>query len=428
MARQEARALTPRLRFPEFREAAAWEEKALLNAAQCVTQGGTPDTSVPEYWNGEIAWITPAEMGKSDDPHVGSTVRRITEEGLQSCSSELLPVRSVVISTRAPIGHLAINTVPMAINQGCKGIVPGAGLDHRFLFASLLLAKPRLMDLGAGNTFKELSASALKSFKIALPARAEQQKIADCLTSLDEVIAAQGRKVEALKAHKRGLMQQLFPREGETRPRLRFPEFRNAPEWKEEPLGDLVDLLSGYPFKGEDIVDDSSGERLMRGINITEGAIRHSSDIDRYYLGSLEGLEKFRLEANDLVIGMDGSKVGKNSALIEDVDAGALLVQRVARLRTASASLMKFIFHQVHSPRFHSYVDRINTSSGIPHISAKQIREYPIHSTIGQEQQCIADSLSTLDTQITSETARLAALKNHKQGLMQQLFPAPEGM
>jgi type I restriction enzyme S subunit len=123
---------------------------------------------------------------------------------------------------------------------------------------------------------------------------------------------------------------------------------------------------------------------------------------------------------------MDGSKVGKNSALIGDEDVGALLIQRVARLRAESAELMAFIFQQVHSPRFHAYVDRINTSSGIPHISARQIKDYPIHFTSEAEQRRIADCLSSLDTQITAESNQLAALKTHKQGLMQQLFPAPE--
>src|SRR5690606_11389743 len=90
--------------------------------------------------------------------------------------------------------------------------------------------------------------SEFQNLEIALPEAAEQQRIAECLTSLDEVIAAQGRKVEALKAHKRGLMQQLFPREGETRPRLRFPEFRNAPEWTRGKASDIVDVLQGYGF------------------------------------------------------------------------------------------------------------------------------------------------------------------------------------
>lgn len=197
---------------------------------------------------------------------------------------------------------------------------------------------------------------------------------------------------------------------------------------RKKPLGDLVDLLSGYSFNGSDIVEDSSGERLMRGINIAEDVVRHNLEIDRYYLGSIEGIEKFRLAKNDLVIRMDGSKVGKNSALISEEDAGALLIQRVARLRARSELLINFIFHQIHSPRFHAYVDCINTSSGIPYISAKQIKEYPIHFTDEREQQSVTSCLSSLDDLIVLETQKLETLKTHKKGLMQQLFPVLDEM
>jgi type I restriction enzyme S subunit len=208
-------------------------------------------------------------------------------------------------------------------------------------------------------------------------------------------------------------------------PVLRFPEFRDAGEWEQLSIGDKVDLLSGYPFKGEEISEDSSGIPLMRGINITEGHIRHSRDIDRFFLGDAQYFEKYLLQNNDLVIGMDGSKVGKNSALITDKDSGALLIQRVARLRTECKATISFIFQHIHSIKFHSYVDRINTSSGIPHISAKQINEFEIFfPPVKKEQQKIADCLSSIDGLVTAQTQKVEALKAHKKGLMQQLFPA----
>jgi type I restriction enzyme S subunit len=201
----------PKLRFPEFRDAAGWEESRLADICSKITQGGTPDTSEPKFWGGSINWMTPAEMGKTESPFIDATTRTITESGLDNCSSYLLPIYSVILSVRAPIGSLAINTTPMAINQGCKGLITGNTLSFSFLYYSLINSKARLIDLGAGNTFKELSGSALKSYEIGLPSPPEQQKIAACLSSVDEVIAAQAQKLEALKTHKKGLMQQLFP-------------------------------------------------------------------------------------------------------------------------------------------------------------------------------------------------------------------------
>jgi len=199
----------PQLRFPEFRNRPGWEEKRLSEVCR-VTQGGTPDTSNDEYWNGTINWLTPAEMGKNHSSFIDSTVRKVTESGLKNCSSELLPVHSVIMSTRAPIGHLAINTRPTAINQGCRGMIPNTNMNYAFLYFSLVRAKPRLIDLGAGNTFKELSGTSLKRFVIPIPSASEQQKIADFLASLDDNITAQAEKIEFLKLHKRGLIQNLF--------------------------------------------------------------------------------------------------------------------------------------------------------------------------------------------------------------------------
>ena len=207
-------------------------------------------------------------------------------------------------------------------------------------------------------------------------------------------------------------------------PKLRFPEFRNAGAWEQLPIGEKVDLLSGYPFKSSEISEDSSCIPLMRGINITEGFVRHTQDIDRFFLGDTKKLEKYKLRTNDLIIGMDGSKVGKNSALITVDDSCSLLIQRVVRLRTKSKATTQFIFQQVNSTKFHSYVNRINTSGGIPHISAKQINEFEICFPTKDEQQKIADCLSSIDELITAQAQKLDTLKAHKKGLMQQLFPA----
>ena len=205
---------TPCLRFPEFRNAGPWKVRTIEDLAKKIAQGGTPKTSVAKYWNGEIPWITPAEMGDDAAHHYTErTLRAISVDGLQNSSAELLPVNSVIVSSRAPIGYVTINKVEMATNQGCKGIVPKAEVHHEFLYFSLLVANQRLNDLGAGAGFKEISASTLKVFPILVPELPEQQKIADCLSSLDEVIDLQAQKVEALKQHKKGLMQQLFPQE-----------------------------------------------------------------------------------------------------------------------------------------------------------------------------------------------------------------------
>jgi type I restriction enzyme S subunit len=141
-------------------------------------------------------------------------------------------------------------------------------------------------------------------------------------------------------------------------------------------------------------------------------------------LGELENLNKYLVKENDIVIGMDGSKVGKNIALIKKKDENSILIQRVARIRTNNKSDINFVYQHFISYKFREYVDRVNTSSGIPHISAQQIKEFKTGFPPElKEQQKIASCLSSLDEVIAVHSQKLATFKDHKKGLMQNLFP-----
>ncbi len=207
-------------------------------------------------------------------------------------------------------------------------------------------------------------------------------------------------------------------------PEFRFPEFKNDGDWEIRSIEKNIDMISGIALKSKELSEDKSGVPILRGINITEGHIRHSQKIDRFYLGDTSEINKYLVDENDIVIGMDGSKVGKNVALVSKFDKGSILIQRVARIRAIDSDI-NYLYQNFISQRFITYVDNVNTSSGIPHISAKQIRDYetgfPPNS---KEQQKIANCLSSLDNLITAETKKLEYLKDHKKGLLQQLFPA----
>jgi type I restriction enzyme S subunit len=164
-----------------------WEIKTIAESTQIIA-GGTPKTSIKEYWDGEIAWITPADLGKLITREVDFTKRTITNEGLQKSSAKLFPAYSVILSSRAPIGHLAINTIPMATNQGCRGIVPNKNLDNTYLYYFIKNNIKLLNELGTGTTFKELSTKALGSVKIPIPPLKEQQQIVAILDQAFETI------------------------------------------------------------------------------------------------------------------------------------------------------------------------------------------------------------------------------------------------
>ncbi|MGH8128559.1 MAG: restriction endonuclease subunit S, partial [Gammaproteobacteria bacterium] len=167
----------------------SWKKVALSDVAR-ITNGGTPKSKVAKYWGGDVQWLTPKDMGQMDGREIDSTPRTISKEGLAKSSARLVPKHSVILSTRAPIGHLAINQVPMAFNQGCRGIVPDVKLDHIYLYYFLEANRRLLNDLGSGTTFKELSATNLKSIFIPLAPLDEQKRI---VAVLDQAFAALDR-------------------------------------------------------------------------------------------------------------------------------------------------------------------------------------------------------------------------------------------
>lgn len=278
--------------------------------------------------------------------------------------------------------------------------------------------RKQIMTIAQGTKVLSLSSGRLSEVTLNVPSISEQQRIASFLTAIDTKIDQLIHKKELLEKYKKGVMQKVFSQE------LRFKADNGSefPEWEEKTLGAYIDLLSGFAFKGDDISENTNGIPLLRGINITEGAIRHTVEMDRYFCGKVEKLKKYFLQTNDLVISMDGSKVGKNSALISKQDKDSLLIQRVARIRANIKGDIHFIYQIVRSNYFIKYVDMVNTSSGIPHISAEQIKNFPFCFPTKEEQTKIANFLSTIDTEITLRQTQGERLKEFKKALLQQMF------
>ena len=197
---------------------AGWEMKRLGDVCE-VINGGTPKTGVAEYWDGRHLWITPAEMGKRQSHFVGDTERKITDFGLRNSSARMLPPYSVILSSRAPIGHLVINTEPMATNQGCKGLTPAKNLNYKFLYYYCVSIVDLLNSLGTGATFKELSGSKLKEVVIPFSSLLEQQRIVALLDDAFAAIATAKANAEKNLKNARALfdsyLNSVFSRRGE---------------------------------------------------------------------------------------------------------------------------------------------------------------------------------------------------------------------
>ncbi|GMV03018.1 MAG: restriction endonuclease subunit S [Burkholderiaceae bacterium] len=175
-----------------------WPTVRLEDCAEIVS-GATPSTSESAYWDGDVCWATPKDLSELEGAYISDTPRKITRSGLQSCAATVLPPDSVLFSSRAPIGHVAINTVPMATNQGFKSFVPNGERVHaKFLYHWLRRNRPYLESLGNGATFKEVSKAVVARIEIPLPPLPEQLRIAEILD-----------KADALRAKRRAAVAQL---------------------------------------------------------------------------------------------------------------------------------------------------------------------------------------------------------------------------
>lgn len=201
--------LTARRRLPRFSE--AWVEKSLPDLAE-IRSGGTPSTTDPTLWNGDIAWVTPTDItALNGKKYLNSTTRTITKMGLMQSSAELLPAGTVVMTSRATIGECAISTIPMTTNQGFKNFIAKSRTDLNFLYYLLISQKKGFIELCSGSTFLEIGKTQLNSYKVLVPKTMdEQQAIAAVLSDMDtEIQTLESRLVKA-RALKEGTMQNLL--------------------------------------------------------------------------------------------------------------------------------------------------------------------------------------------------------------------------
>ena len=212
-----------------------------------VVGGATPSTSVEKYYGGEIAWVTPKDLSSFSGRYIECGERNITEEGLNSCSAQLLPAGSVLFSSRAPIGYVAIAKNPIATNQGFKSLVPDTKkVDSLFMYYLLKYNKNRIEAMGSGTTFKEVSGATMKNIEVNLPPLAEQKRIAAILGALDDKIELNRRINANLEEQAQALFKSWF---------VDFEPFRNSPfvdselgkipkGWKVNSIEDLASYIA----------------------------------------------------------------------------------------------------------------------------------------------------------------------------------------
>jgi len=175
-----------------------------------VVGGGTPKTSIEEYWNGNIPWLTPKDLSGTHDRFISKGERFISKEGLENSSAKLLPENSVLLSSRAPVGYVAIAKNPIATNQGFRSLIPFDDYNSEFIYYLLLNNTAYLENHASGTTFRELSGSVLSKLEFNIPPLATQKRIADILGTLDDKIELNRQMNHTLEAMARAIFKSWF--------------------------------------------------------------------------------------------------------------------------------------------------------------------------------------------------------------------------
>ncbi|UQS86898.1 restriction endonuclease subunit S [Nicoliella spurrieriana] len=250
-------------------------KKTTLNKLSKIISGGTPNTNNISYWNGSINWFSPMEIGK--DIFVYNSQKKITTLGLQKSSAKILPVGTILFTSRAGIGKTAILSKEACTNQGFQSIVPKKKLlDSYFTFSITNKLKKYGNKMGSGSTFNEISGKQMGKMKIFIPEFHEQQKIGSFFQKLDQLIELQSQKVIHLKQLKRGFLQKLYPAKGEILPLLRFNKFNG--NWNLDKLNKLGKSYGGLTGKNKDDFGHGNGKYITY-LNVYNNAIARKDGV-----------------------------------------------------------------------------------------------------------------------------------------------------
>ena len=377
-----------------------WQTKRLGETCE-VVNGGTPKTGVPEYWDGQHRWITPAEMGKRLSPYVSETERMISDLGLRNSSAQMLPPHSVILSSRAPIGHLVINTELMATNQGCKGLIPRNQLQHKFLYYYLISIVDLLNSLGTGATFKELSGGKLKEVQVPVPPLAEQQRIVGLLDEAFEGLATAKANAEKNLQNARALfeshLQSVFTQRG--------------PGWVEKKLEEIGKTQTGSTPKTSDQSNYGDYISFVKpGDFNTDGTL----DYDKDGL-SKSGAEGARIvPAGSVLMVCIGATIGKCGYCDQDVTTN----QQVNALTPSDGSSNRFIYYQMLTETFQRKVIHASGQATLPIINKSKWSALSVWLPPKiAEQEKIAAKFDAL----VEETQRLARIYERKHTALEAL-------
>ena len=399
-----------------------WELSA-IKRLMTLYAGATPKSDDVELWNGSIPWITPADY-KTEDVYVSHGRRNISEKGLQSCATTILPVNSIVFSKRAPIGLVVLNDVPLCTNQGCIGCVPNENAAYSKYYYYVLSAFTEQFELyGAGTTFKEISATNFANFIVCIPSISEQQKIADYLDKVcggvDEMVALQETMIEELKAYKQSVITEAVTKGLNPNVPMRnsgIDWIGEIPEhWDKDKIIRIFNLIgSGTTPSSSDNEPYEGNLNWIQSGDINGGDLYESKNkISEKTLKKYSALTMY--DAPFIIIAMYGASVGNIS--ISHING---CVNQACCVMSETKQNFKYVFYAIKSAK--DYLIYKAVGGGQPNISQSTLKQLWLPVPPLSEQQAIASFLDTkcseIDALIAIKQQKISELKEYKKSVI----------
>ena len=418
MNRREVKS-APVLRFKGFTN--DWEQRKLGKIVKIIG-GGTPSTSNSNYWNGDINWYSPTEIGKKN--FIFTSKKKITKLGLQHSSAKILPGKQTILFTsRAGIGDMAIMQTDGCTNQGFQSwVIENNSVNIYFLYSLGKNIKKEAIRKASGSTFLEISNKEVKKIPLFIPSKHEQDKLGKLLLVLDNLLSLQQRKLKLLKLLKQGMLQNLFT--SKDTPILRFYGFYDI--LKQYKLSHLFYVNGRIGFRGytrKDIISKNEGGIwAISPINIQDNCLVSLHNNTYITKAKYEESPEIQLRPSYSLLVKTGSTLGK-SAYINNLYEPATINPQIAVLKPINKKISKYLGYILTTDNFLQQITALKIGGAIPTLTERDLKEVKLYIVPDtKEANKISNFLNKLDVIIGFQQKNINNLHQVKKFLFQNMF------
>ena len=404
--------LVPKLEFTKV-----WKSTKIGEIADIVG-GGTPRTEVEEYWDGEIKWFTPSEIGKTK--YIFDSKRHITDKGLKNSSAKLLPKDTILLSSRATVGEISIALTECSTNQGFQSLITKNNVDNDFIYYLISTIKNEFLRRSSGSTFLEISKNEIKRIPINIPELSEQNKISNLFSAIDNKIEMLEKKHQYYQDFKKYLMQRIFSSQDD---KLRF-DFND--EWRIRRLNEITFYQEGPGVRNYQYTKE--GVKLLNVGNFVNNALE--LDNTDKYISNEEAYGKYKhflVDEGDLLIACSGIKAeyfDEKIAFAENKHLPLCMNTSTMRFKSLDENTLnlRYLKYYFQTQSFKKQVFQVMTGSAQFNFGPTHLKYFKIPIPCLDEQIKIYQMFESIDIKILNIYREIMKVKEFKKGLLQQMF------